>query len=261
MKQNFIQQIRAKSPIVLNIANFITPQHVADGINYVGGSPMMVADPLEVKDLAELANAVTINIGSTNPAAQLCSLSAGEQANTMDIPVILDPVAVGATALRKERVQQILQNVKIDTIRGNIGEIAALSGINWQSHGIDAGSGAGDPIEIAKRAAQTLQTKIVISGPTDVVTDGTTVYLINNNAPMLKTNVGMGDVLDGILGTGLSLDNSLETLAYTTGILPVAAELATVDNKNAATFLQHTYDNLASLDDETFFKRLKIEKR
>ncbi|WP_429970286.1 hydroxyethylthiazole kinase [Fructilactobacillus sp. Tb1] len=262
MMNEMIKNVRAKSPIVLNVANNVTPQHVADGINFIGGSPIMIADPLEAKELTSLAGAVTLNLGSTSPIAQMIMLAVGEKANAMKIPVVFDPVAVGASSIRTERANQLLRNVKVDVVRGNIGEVAALAGVAWNAHGIDAGEGDGDQVEIAKQAAQKLNCKVVVSGPTDIVTDGETVYLIQNNAPLLATNVGMGDVLDGILAVFLSQDDSLETLAYATGVLPVAASMAMEKYPvQPASFLTETFDNLATIDDAQFKENLKIELR
>ncbi|USS90317.1 hydroxyethylthiazole kinase [Fructilactobacillus carniphilus] len=261
MKTNLLAQIHSQTPIVLNVANHVTPQRVADGINYIGGSPMMVADPLEAADLAHIANTVVLNLGSTNPVAQELMLTAGQAANQVQHPVIFDPVAVGATPLRRQRTQQLLEHVQVMVIRGNAGEVAALAGIKWEQHGIDAGQGTADPVEVAQTAAQQLNCVVVISGPTDIVTDGTTVYRIANNAPLLTTNVGMGDVLDGLLGVATGVSADLETIATATGILPVAAELAAERYPDAPfSFIAETYNQLARLDDQTLQQRLQLQK-
>ncbi|USS88014.1 hydroxyethylthiazole kinase [Fructilactobacillus hinvesii] len=260
MKTNLMKTIREQQPIVLNVANHVTPQRVADGINYIGGSPMMMADPLEAADLTKIADAVVLNLGSTNPTAQALMLGAGETANRLHKPVVFDPVAVGATPLRRKRTQQLLERAPVTLIRGNAGEVAALAGVSWDQRGIDAGQGSVDPVTVAQTAAQKCQCIVVLSGPTDIITDGTTVYQVENNAPMLTTNVGMGDVLDGILGVAAGISTDLETITTATGILPVAAELATHQYPDAPfSFLAETYNQLARLDDQTLQQRLKIK--
>ncbi|ETO40664.1 Hydroxyethylthiazole kinase [Fructilactobacillus florum 8D] len=259
MTSNLIAQIRQHNPIVLNIANQVTPQRVADGINFLGGSPMMVSDPLEVAELAKLAQAVTLNLGSTSPTAQLDMLTAGRSANQHQLPVVFDPVAVGASSVRTERTQQLLQQVKVDTIRGNAAEIAQLAGIAWQIHGIDAGAGEVKVSTIAKQAAQKLRCRVVLSGAHDIITDGVNGYEVHNDVSLLATNVGMGDVLDGILATAISQATSLYDLALATGILPVAAERALVKTgTRPASFLVETYNQLAALDDTQLDDRLQL---
>lgn len=59
-------------------------------------------------------------------------LLAGIKANALGIPVILDPVGVGATTYRKETVRHLLENIQFAVIRCNLGELAAIAGVDWQ---------------------------------------------------------------------------------------------------------------------------------
>ena len=54
-------------------------------------------------------------------------LLAGEKANKLGIPVILDPVGVGTTTYRKETVKYLLENIHFAVIRCNLGELAKNS--------------------------------------------------------------------------------------------------------------------------------------
>lgn len=262
MNNNLIKNVRTKNPIVLSIANTITSQHVADAINFIGGSPMMPNDPEEITEMSKVANAVCLNLGSTNPDMQLCSLLTAKQTNSDHNPVIFDPVAVGATKVRYDRSMELLQQVKVDIIRGNTSEIAALTGVTWENHGIDAVDGNdSDRKKIAQAAAKQFNCRIMISGPTDIITDGQKVFEVKNDEPMLKTNVGMGDVLDGILAVFASQKCSLEDLTYASAILPVVAELAAKETGNQATaFMNKTFDILGTLDDKTLQDNIKIVK-
>ncbi len=55
-------------------------------------------------------------------------LLAGKTANAVGIPVLLDPVGVGATSYRRETIRELLAEVKFALIRGNAGELAAIAG-------------------------------------------------------------------------------------------------------------------------------------
>ena len=68
-------------------------------------------------------------------------LLAGKTANSIGIPVVLDPVGVGATSYRRETIRQLLSEVKFALIRGNAGELATIAGEDWQAKGVDAGQG------------------------------------------------------------------------------------------------------------------------
>ena len=71
-------------------------------------------------------------------------LLAGKTANAVGIPVVLDPVGVGATSYRRETIRELLAEVKFALIRGNAGELAAIAGEEWQAKGVDAGQGEVD---------------------------------------------------------------------------------------------------------------------
>lgn len=81
-------------------------------------------------------------------------LVAGVAANRANVPVVLDPVAVAASTLRRETVAQFRENIAFSAIRGNAGEMAHLAGMVWQSKGVDAGSGESDVAQIAQTVSQ-----------------------------------------------------------------------------------------------------------
>ncbi|MCL0312159.1 hydroxyethylthiazole kinase [Apilactobacillus sp. TMW 2.2459] len=133
--------------------------------------------------------------------------------------------------------------------------------MKWNSKGIDAGNGDGNAVSIAKKAAKKLGCIVVVSGSTDIITDANETFLIHNNAPMLCTNVGMGDVLDAILSVFLSYNDSIKDIAYATAILPIAAEQATKEyNDKPASFCVKTFDNLYKMTDLTLEKYIKMVK-
>ena len=61
---SILEKIQEKQPLILNLANFVTPQRVADAISFAGGSPLMTAEISESETLVEIADAVVVNIGS-----------------------------------------------------------------------------------------------------------------------------------------------------------------------------------------------------
>ncbi|GAP02566.1 hydroxyethylthiazole kinase [Fructobacillus pseudoficulneus] len=261
MTFSMIQQVRDNQPIVLNVANSVTPQLVANAIAYIGASPIMLEDPLDAADLTQIANVVTLNLGSTSENVQQVMINAGKTANQLGIPVVFDPVAVGATPLRHQRAQELLEKVDVAIVRGNLGEVATLAGFDWNGHGIDAGSGSSDPVAIVQEAAQRLNAVVVATGVADLISDGTAVYRVENSAKMLATNVGMGDALDGLLGAFASQSMDLADLAYATAALPVAGELALADGvAGPADFLNKMLDHLANLTDEELQGQIKFNQ-
>lgn len=254
-----IEKIRTTNPIILNVANMVTPQHVADTINFIGGSPIMFTDPREAGDLTGISNALVLNLGSTNPEEFKSVISSGREANKKGIPVVVDPVAIGASKIRDTNFKLLSESVKIDAIRGNISEIAHIADVAWASKGIDAGQDSGDKIAIAKTAATKTGAFIIISGEQDIVTDGHSVFIIQNGNPQFATNVGAGDMLDGIIGVALATEFNLASCAFGTALLSVAGEIAAQEYPNQPySFFNAVFDTLAQLDDTTFQKYAKI---
>lgn len=118
-----LANIREQQPLVLNVANFVTMQHVADAINVVGASPLMTNEPQEATELVRISSEVVLNIGTLSEAQWPLFLAVGQAANRQNKPVILDPVAVGMP-YRAQFVRRLLENVHVDIIRGNASEIA-----------------------------------------------------------------------------------------------------------------------------------------
>ena len=104
-------------------------------------------------------------------------------------------------------VTELLHQYHFTVIRGNAGEIATLAGVEWQSHGIDAGEGNADLEKVARLAAKKLGSVIVLSGEVDIVTDGTRLARLPYGSPAFKTHVGTGDMLSSLIGAFLATND------------------------------------------------------
>lgn len=200
MNQTLLNQLRHTNPIVANISNHVTVDQVANVQNVIGASPIMSSAPEEAADIVAIAQAITVNIGTLAQPQIDQMVTLLQAAYQMHKPVVLDPVAVGSLTYRQGVIDQLLTLGTPDIIRGNDGEIAYFAGIDWQANGIDAGSGQADIVDLAQQAARKLNTTILLTGPTDVVTDGTRVTQIFNGTPLFQTHVGSGDMLTGVCG-------------------------------------------------------------
>ncbi|MEG2571301.1 MAG: hydroxyethylthiazole kinase, partial [Clostridia bacterium] len=127
METKTLSLIAEKCPIVHCITNYVTINDCANIILAVGASPIMADDIAEVEDIVSIAGALVINIGSLNELTIPAMVRAGRRANALRRPVILDPVGVGASALRNETITKLLQEIRFSVIRGNISEIHAVA--------------------------------------------------------------------------------------------------------------------------------------
>ena len=78
----------------------------ANAILALGALPVMAHAKEEVREMVGLAGALVLNIGTLSEDWIEAMLLAGEAANERSIPVVLDPVGVGATAYRTATARQ-----------------------------------------------------------------------------------------------------------------------------------------------------------
>ena len=127
--------IRARKPLLHCISNLVTANDCANLALAVGASPIMAQAPQEMADIAVLASAVVLNTGTPDEAKFTAARLAGAAANRRGIPVVLDPVGVGASPWRLENIRQLLQEVHPAILRANYGEAAALLGLALRGRG------------------------------------------------------------------------------------------------------------------------------
>lgn len=214
-----VEKVRKQNPLVHNITNVVVTNFTANGLLALGASPVMAYSKHEVADMAMIAGALVLNIGTLNDAEIESMILAGKSANQHGVPVLLDPVGAGATLYRTQTAQRILREVQVSLVRGNAAEIANVVGEAWAIKGVDVGEGAGDVVALAQKAAKTLRSIVVITGKDDVITDGETTFLVHNGHPMLTKVTGTGCLLTSVIGafaavTEDKLRGAVAALAY-----------------------------------------------
>lgn len=222
-----LQKVRKESPLVHNITNVVVTNYTANGLLALGASPVMAYAREEVAEMAKIAGALVLNIGTLNAVEVEAMMVAGKAANEHGVPVILDPVGAGATAYRTDTSRSILREVNVSIIRGNAAEIANVIGENWAIKGVDAGAGSGDVVALAQTAAKQLRTVVVITGQDDVVTDGEETFVVHNGHPLLAKVTGTGCLLTSVIGAFAAVEKNLKLAAAAALVsYGVAAELA-----------------------------------
>lgn len=175
-----------------------------------GALPIMADAPEEAAEITANAAALTINLGTLNPSRAAAMLKAGQEANRCGIPAVLDPVGAGATAFRRETAAALLQAVRFSAIRGNASEIRYLAGAHAVCSGADVS--AEDALEtlqasctIAKQLAEKTGAVIMMTGATDLVTDGNTAYAVKNGHPLMSRITGSGCMLSAMTAAYLAV--------------------------------------------------------
>lgn len=199
--KDLFKKVRQEEPLVHHITNEVTVNDCANSTLAIGGSPVMATSVEEVAEMVSLANALVINLGTIDASTYEAMVIAGQTANDKGIPVILDPVGVGATTFRNDRVADYLTKVKVSIVRGNVTEVDALIGGKSQTRGVDAGEVTNmSKAKIAYEAAKKLQAVVVISGEQDIVCEGDKQVVIENGDPLLTSVTGTGCMTASLIG-------------------------------------------------------------
>ncbi len=250
MNSELLEQLQQTHPLVVNYANFVTPGFVANGLNALGASPIMTLAAEEAAALIEPAGALVLNLGTINTQDMSLVRALASAAAAAHKAIILDPVAVGATAFRAAAARMLLSEFPISVIRGNAGEIAFLTDIAADAKGIDTGTTAATPTELAQRCAARYHCTVVVSGKVDALASAQQVASVYNETALLPLVVGSGDLLSSIIGAyaGLSSDYFAAALMGTVS-LAVAGEQAAAHLRptQAGTFAAALMDELADL--------------
>lgn len=204
-----LEKVREQNPLVHNITNVVVTNFTANGLLALGASPVMAYAKEEVADMARIAGALVLNMGTLDETVVHAMHVAGRSANAHQVPVVFDPVGAGATPYRTETARRMMDEVKVSILRGNAAEVANVIGEAWTIKGVDAGDGAGDAAALAVKASQALGCVVVITGKDDYVSDGTVTYKISNGTPILTKVTGTGCLLTSVIGAFAAVEKDL----------------------------------------------------
>src|SRR3954449_290948 len=172
--------IREQKPLVHQITNYVVMNETANATLAPGPLPVMAHAREEVEEMAALAGALVLNIGTLSPHWVDAMIAAGVAANEHGVPVVLDPVGAGATRYRTDTARRILDEVDVTVLRGNAGEVATLVGLDAEVRGVESIATGGDPAALARQAGQQLGLVASVTGAVDHVSDGRSVIAIAN---------------------------------------------------------------------------------
>ena len=257
---NTLERLRARRPLVHNITNYVAMTISANVLLALGASPAMVHAVEEVEDFVAISDALVINIGTLSPPWVEAMLAAGRSANAAGVPVVLDPVGVGATRYRTETARRILDEVDVAVVRGNAAEVATLAGRSAEIRGVESIGASESAAELASAAATVLGAVAAITGEVDHVSDGEQTIAIGNGDPLLASITGSGCISTALTGCFLAVrpDAPLAAAAEALVALGVAGEDAAREAKGPGSFHVALYDALAALDPATLDGRAKV---
>ncbi|MGP1907801.1 hydroxyethylthiazole kinase [Metabacillus sp. JX24] len=259
-----LEKVREQNPLVHNITNTVVTNFTANGLLALGASPVMAYAKEEVADMAKIAGAVVLNIGTLDERIVESMLIAGASANKHGVPVILDPVGAGATPYRTETAKMLAETLDIAVIRGNAAEVASLAGENWEIKGVDSGAvGAGDASSLSVKAAKQLNTVVVITGTTDFISDGERLFSCKNGHKLQTKVTGTGCLLSSVVGAFCAVEKEYVFAAAAAAAFYGCAAEAAVERLNRhepGSFQIEFLNKLYNLEPKALRERMKLEE-
>lgn len=244
--------VREKSPLVHNITNYVVMNNTANALLAIGASPVMAHAEEEVRDMVTIASALVINMGTLSEKWVEAMLIAGSAAREKGIPVVFDPVGVGATPYRNQVAALIVSACKPSIIRGNASEIMALANEKTSTKGVDSTASSNAALDAAKRLAQDTGAVVVISGEEDFITDGKTVRSVKNGSALMPKVTGMGCTATAVVGAFAAINpDFLAAATHAMTVMGVAGEIAAQKADGPGTMQLHFLDALFNLTADT----------
>jgi hydroxyethylthiazole kinase len=243
--------VREKKPLIHNITNFVVMNYTANALLALGASPVMAHAPEEVEDMASLAAALVLNIGTLSAECVDAMLRAGRKASGRSTPIVLDPVGSGATPFRTRSALRIIAETRPQVIRGNASEILSLRNAESRTRGVDAAHSVGQAADVALALAGELQTVLAITGPVDLVTDGRRVARVSNGHPLMGRVTGTGCTATALIGAFLAVDpDPLRAAATALAYFGLAGETAAQNASAPGSFMIQMLDALYTITPE-----------
>ena len=256
-----LQKIIDGKPLIHHITNWVTIYDCANVVRATGGLPVMAHAPEEVEQMTSISGALVLNIGTLTVSLVKSMILAGKKANEKNIPVVLDVVGAGATDLRTDKANEILNEVSVSILKGNSSEIGTIAGVKAETRGVEAISVTGDPIEIAKKLALEKNLTVVITGKEDIISNGKDVYICKNGHPMMGCFVGSGCMASSVIGTFAAVEKDYAIAsANALSLFGIAGELAAKTAKGPASYKTNLVDEIFNINESKIRKMTRLEK-
>lgn len=254
-------EIKKQKPLIHQITNFVVMNDTANITLHLGALPVMAHAHEEAEEMAGHAGALVLNIGTLAEYWIESMLKAGKMANEKGIPIVLDAVGAGATAYRTRSSKRLIEELHISVIKGNAGEIGALSGAGGKVRGVESVGKVDDLASIVRKYAIKTGATVVATGKRDVVSDGKIVYAVDNGNAWLSTITGSGCMATSVIGAfcAVERDHALAS-AGALACFGLAAELAEKDTRGPASFKVALLDAVYNMDEKTLANRARVSK-
>lgn len=256
--------VRTQRPLVHSITNLVVMNYNANFLLAMGASPVMAHAHEEVRDMAAIAQALVLNIGTLEPYWIESMRQALAIAAKRGIKTVLDPVGAGATSYRNESIRLLLNQANPSVIRGNASEIMSVAGVAVQTRGVDSSAAVTDALQAARDLAASTGGVVCVSGEVDHVLDasGRHVSLANGHEWMTRIT-GVGCSATALVGAFCAVQPdawraTVSAMAYLGVVGQVATKKVQAQGLGVGSLQIALLDQLQLLDQVTFESVLKM---
>ena len=259
---NVIQRVRESKPLVHAITNYVTVNDCANILLGFGASPAMCEIVDEVEGFVAISSSLYINIGTLAGEQKRSIPLAVAKASELHIPVVIDPVGVGAIPSRADYILNLLENYNISIVKGNLGEIKVLAGIDANVRGVDSIDDGAGGIDACRILAERYNTVVVASGAQDIITDGKKVALVDNGTPLLALITGSGCMLGALVAATAAVEKDFFKAAVTAVlVMGLAGEISAdllEDQVLPGIFRVKLFDEIYRLSEQVVLEKGKL---
>ncbi|QWQ38932.1 hydroxyethylthiazole kinase [Gemella sp. zg-570] len=254
-----IKKVRETKPLIEQVTNYVTINDCANVTLAIGASPVMGDAYDEVDQMTKIANALVLNFGIISSESLKTMIKAGKTANENNIPIVFDPVGIGATPFRNETVIEFLNQVHVSIIKGNASEIMALAGVNVKTKGVDSSVESTEAIDAAIFIARKYRCVCTVTGKVDIITDGINIIKIQNESDSLAYITGTGCMIASLIGSYVGA-NKNPLISSVAGVLTMSlsGEIANNETKGIAAYKEEVMNNIFNFNPEMVIKNAKI---
>ncbi|HVY58725.1 MAG TPA: hydroxyethylthiazole kinase [Xanthobacteraceae bacterium] len=242
---DLLERVRRQAPRVHCITNTVAQEFTANVLLAAGAVPSMTTSADEIAAFVAGAGALLVNLGTFDAERRAASETGIAQAARTGIPWVLDPVLIDRSESRAVFARSLVAK-RPRAIRLNAAEFAALAGYEAEGG------------RIARYAGENGVT-VGLTGPIDLVSDGTRTASLANGDPRMAKITAMGCAASALVAACLAVeDDAWRATVSGLTFLGVAGDLAGADAQGPGTLAVSLLDALHRLDRETLLSRARI---
>lgn len=259
---DLITKLRKNRPLIHCIVGPVASNFCANGALAIGARPIMAEHPLEVNEITASAQGLLLNLSGISDVKMESMKKAAVVAGENGIPTVIDGVGVSCSSLRRRFVFELLNIATPSVIKGNYSEIYALHNEKYHSSGVDSEQGVADDdiLSAAINLAKNFNCVVLVSGETDIITDGTRVAKVKNGVAQLGNITATGCLLGTICACLASQTDPFSAAVSACAVLGICGERAEAEGKNGR-FMYGLLDELSSIDHKKINEMIKIEEQ